>query len=212
MSITSLRQVTALVEEEKRKAEQTVIKLTNQALCYVRNMALNPIISAEEKAIRQKELAEEKLLVTFLGDALEKAEEGLRIVNEQVAKMQTEVNEYAAIQEKILARLRTDNIDVSYYLDCSLDEPKTLGSLAQELADATTVGLEVTASIADGELDVTGVTPVIKRPDINIPIPEVVDDVKDTAARVGGLRGSIQATQDREELIGEELKDKGIDI
>ena len=42
-------------------------------------MALNPIISAEEKAIRQKELAEEKLLVTFLGDALEKAEEGLRI-------------------------------------------------------------------------------------------------------------------------------------
>ena len=120
MSITSLRQVTALVEEEKRKAEQTVIKLTNQALCYVRNMALNPIISAEEKAIRQKELAEEKLLVTFLGDALEEAEKGLRIVNEQVAKMQTEVNEYAAIQEKILARLRTDNIDVSYYLDCSL--------------------------------------------------------------------------------------------
>ena len=36
--------------------------------------------------------------------------------------------------------------------------------------------------------------------------------MKDTAARVGGLRGSIQATQDREELICEELKDKGIDI
>ena len=65
MSITILRQVTALVEEEKRKAEQTVIKLTNQALCYVRNMALNPIIFGRRKGNSSKGTCRRKVISYF---------------------------------------------------------------------------------------------------------------------------------------------------
>jgi len=203
MSITSLTQVLALVEEEKAKVEQTITQFATKQLCYVRNQALYPVIWAEEKVNQIVEENKEKALITLFGKQLEDAEGLLVKANERLAQIQAEINQAAAIQERVLALLRADGIDVSFFLDCSLDPPESLGSIADQLADT----VEVAVSVAEGEVDVTTVVGV---PDINVPIPDVVEDAKEAAARVGGIAGSVKAIKERQELIGDELEEKGL--
>ena len=198
MSITSLTQVLELVKEEKEKVEQTITEFATKQLCYARNKALQPAIWAEEQAKQIKEDLEEKTLITFFGKQLEDAEGLLVEANERLAQIQAEINQAAAIQERVLALLRADGIDVSFFLDCSLDPPESLGSIADQLADT----VDVAVSIAEGEVDVSVAVGV---PDINVPIPDVVEDANEAAARVGGIAGSVKAIKERQELIDEEL-------
>jgi len=202
MSITSLKQVLALVEEEKAKVEQTITEFATKQLCYARNKALQPAIWAEEQAKQIKEELEEKTLITFFGKQLEDAEGLLVKANERLAQIQAEINQAAAIQERVLALLRADGIDVSFFLDCSLDPPESLGSIADQLTAAVDVAVSV-----EGEVDVSVAVGV---PDINVPIPDVVEDAKEAAARVGGIAGSVKAIKQRQELIGDELEEKGL--
>ena len=202
MSITSITQVLALVEEEKAKVEQTITEFATKQLCYARNKALQPAIWAEEQAKQIKEELEEKTLITFFGKQLEDAEGLLVKANERLAQIQAEINQAAAIQERVLALLRADGIDVSFFLDCSLDPPESLGSIADQLTAAVDVAVSV-----EGEVDVSVAVGV---PDINVPIPDVVEDAKEAAARVGGIAGSVKAIKQRQELIGDELEEKGL--
>ena len=203
MSITSLKQVLALVEEEKAKVEQTITEFATKQLCYARNKALQPAIWAKEQADQIKEELAEQKLITIFGKQLDDAEKLLVKANKRLADIQAEINRAAAIQERVLALLRADGIDVSFFLDCSLDPPESLGSIADQLADT----VEVAVSIAEGEVDVTTVVGV---PDINVPIPDVVREAQEAAERVGGIAGSVKAIKERQELIGDELEEKGL--
>lgn len=203
MSITSLQQVMALVNEEKNKVEQTISEFATKQLCYVRNKALQPAIWAEEQAKQIKEDLEEKALITFFGKQLDGAEKLLVKANERLADIQAEINQAAAIQERVLALLRADGIDVSFFLDCSLDPPESLGSIADQLADT----VDVAVSVAEGEVDISVAVGV---PDINVPIPDVVREAQEAAERVGGVAGSVKAIKKRQELIGDELEEKGL--
>ncbi len=202
MSITSLKQVLALVEEEKAKVEQTITEFATKQLCYARNKALQPAIWAEEQTKQIKEELEEKTLITFFEKQLDDAEKLLVKANKRLADIQAEINRAAAIQERVLALLRADGIDVSFFLDCSLDPPESLGSIADQLTAAVDVAVSV-----EGEVDVSVAVGV---PDINVPIPDVVEDAKEAAARVGGIAGSVKAIKQRQELIGDELEEKGL--
>jgi len=202
MSITSITQVLALVEEEKEKVEQTITEFATKQLCYARNKALQPVIWAEEQTKQIKEELEEKTLITFFEKQLDDAEKLLVKANKRLADIQAEINRAAAIQERVLALLRADGIDVSFFLDCSLDPPESLGSIADQLTAAVDVAVSV-----EGEVDVSVAIGV---PDINVPIPDVVEDAKEAAARVGGIAGSVKAIKQRQELIGDELEEKGL--
>jgi len=202
MSITSITQVLALVEEEKAKVEQTITEFATKQLCYARNKALQPVIWAEEQTKQIKEELEEKTLITFFEKQLDDAEKLLVKANKRLADIQAEINRAAAIQERVLALLRADGIDVSFFLDCSLDPPESLGSIADQLTAAVDVAVSV-----EGEVDVSVAIGV---PDINVPIPDVVEDAKEAAARVGGIAGSVKAIKQRQELIGDELEEKGL--
>lgn len=202
MSITSITQVLALVEEEKAKVEQTITEFATKQLCYARNKALQPAIWAEEQTKQIKEELEEKTLITFFEKELDDAEKLLVKANKRLADIQAEINRAAAIQERVLALLRADGIDVSFFLDCSLDPPESLGSIADQLTAAVDVAVSV-----EGEVDVSVAVGV---PDINVPIPDVVEDAKEAAARVGGIAGSVKAIKQRQELIGDELEEKGL--
>jgi hypothetical protein len=202
MSITSITQVLALVEEEKAKVEQTITEFATKQLCYARNKALQPAIWAKEQADQIKEELEEKTLITFFEKQLDDAEKLLVKANKRLADIQAEINRAAAIQERVLALLRADGIDVSFFLDCSLDPPESLGSIADQLTAAVDVAVSV-----EGEVDVSVAVGV---PDINVPIPDVVEDAKEAAARVGGIAGSVKAIKQRQELIGDELEEKGL--
>jgi len=202
MSITSITQVLALVEEEKAKVEQTITEFATKQLCYARNKALQPAIWAKEQADQIKEELEEKTLITFFEKELDDAEKLLVKANKRLADIQAEINRAAAIQERVLALLRADGIDVSFFLDCSLDPPESLGSIADQLTAAVDVAVSV-----EGEVDVSVAVGV---PDINVPIPDVVEDAKEAAARVGGIAGSVKAIKQRQELIGDELEEKGL--
>ena len=202
MSITSITQVLALVEEEKAKVEQTITEFATKQLCYARNKALQPAIWAEEQTKQIKEELEEKTLITFFEKQLDDAEKLLVKANKRLADIQAEINRAAAIQERVLALLRADGIDVSFFLDCSLDPPESLGSIADQLTAAVDVAVSV-----EGEVDVSVAVGV---PDINVPIPDVVEDAKEAAARVGGIAGSVKAIKQRQELIGDELEEKGL--
>ena len=202
MSITSITQVLALVEEEKAKVEQTITEFATKQLCYARNKALQPVIWAEEQTKQIKEELEEKTLITFFEKQLDDAEKLLVKANKRLADIQAEINRAAAIQERVLALLRADGIDVSFFLDCSLDPPESLGSIADQLTAAVDVAVSV-----EGEVDVSVAVGV---PDINVPIPDVVEDAKEAAARVGGIAGSVKAIKQRQELIGDELEEKGL--
>jgi len=202
MSITSLKQVLALVEEEKAKVEQTITEFATKQLCYARNKALQPAIWAEEQAKQIEEELAEQTLITIFGKQLDDAEKLLVKANKRLADIQAEINRAAAIQERVLALLRADGIDVSFFLDCSLDPPESLGSIADQLTAAVDVAVSV-----EGEVDVSVAVGV---PDINVPIPDVVEDAKEAAARVGGIAGSVKAIKQRQELIGDELEEKGL--
>jgi len=202
MSITSITQVLALVEEEKAKVEQTITEFATKQLCYARNKALQPAIWAKEQADQIEEELEEKTLITFFEKQLDDAEKLLVKANKRLADIQAEINRAAAIQERVLALLRADGIDVSFFLDCSLDPPESLGSIADQLTAAVDVAVSV-----EGEVDVSVAIGV---PDINVPIPDVVEDAKEAAARVGGIAGSVKAIKQRQELIGDELEEKGL--
>jgi len=202
MSITSITQVLALVEEEKAKVEQTITEFATKQLCYARNKALQPAIWAKEQADQIEEELEEKTLITFFEKQLDDAEKLLVKANKRLADIQAEINRAAAIQERVLALLRADGIDVSFFLDCSLDPPESLGSIADQLTAAVDVAVSV-----EGEVDVSVAVGV---PDINVPIPDVVEDAKEAAARVGGIAGSVKAIKQRQELIGDELEEKGL--
>ena len=202
MSITSITQVLALVEEEKAKVEQTITEFATKQLCYARNKALQPAIWAEEQTKQIKEELEEKTLITFFEKQLDDAEKLLVKANKRLADIQAEINRAAAIQERVLALLRADGIDVSFFLDCSLDPPESLGSIADQLTAAVDVAVSV-----EGEVDVSVAVGV---PDINVPIPDVVEDAKEAAARVGGIAGSVKAIKERQKLIGDELEEKGL--
>ena len=202
MSITSITQVLALVEEEKAKVEQTITEFATKQLCYARNKALQPAIWAEEQAKQIEEELAEQTLITIFGKQLDDAEKLLVKANKRLADIQAEINRAAAIQERVLALLRADGIDVSFFLDCSLDPPESLGSIADQLTAAVDVAVSV-----EGEVDVSVAVGV---PDINVPIPDVVEDAKEAAARVGGIAGSVKAIKQRQELIGDELEEKGL--
>lgn len=202
MSITSITQVLALVEEEKAKVEQTITEFATKQLCYARNKALQPAIWAEEQAKQIEEELAEQTLITIFGKQLDDAEKLLVKANKRLADIQAEINRAAAIQERVLALLRADGIDVSFFLDCSLDPPESLGSIADQLTAAVDVAVSV-----GGEVDVSVAVGV---PDINVPIPDVVEDAKEAAARVGGIAGSVKAIKQRQELIGDELEEKGL--
>tara|TARA_Y100000310_G_C20308055_1_gene634902 strand:+ start:27 stop:668 length:642 start_codon:yes stop_codon:yes gene_type:complete len=197
MSITSLTQVTALVEEETAKIQDTIETFIIQKACYYKNKALSVKygpIWAEQELLQIAEDAKEKNLVTFLGKALETAEEGLRIANENLAVVQTEINELARIQDKVLALLTADGVDVSLFIDCSLTGTD---SFIESLTDV----VEVTASITELSTEGVSLDIDVPVPDINIPRIDVVEDAQEAASRVGGVVGTMERIKETQKEV-----------
>jgi hypothetical protein len=207
MSITSLTQVTALVEEETAKIQDTIETFIIQKACYYKNKALSFTygpVWAEQELLQIAEDAKEKNLVTFLGKALETAEEGLRIANENLAVVQTEINELARIQDKVLALLTADGVDVSLFIDCSLTGTD---SFVKSLTDVVEVTASITELSTEGvSLDIDVPVPDIKEEglriaDINIPRIDVVEDAQEAASRVGGVVGTMERIKETQKEV-----------
>jgi hypothetical protein len=203
--------VTALVEEETAKIQDTIETFIIQKACYYKNKALSFTygpVWAEQELLQIAEDAKEKALVTFLGKALETAEEGLRIANENLAVVQTELNELARIQDKVLALLTADGVDVSLFIDCSLTGTD---SFVKSLTDV----VEVTASITELSTEGVSLDIDVPVPDINIPRIDVVEDAQEAASRVGGVVGTMERIKETAKEVktaaekrAEELEEK----
>ena len=97
------------------------------------------------------------------------------------------------IQSKVLSAIEGDvRYDASLFIDCGGT------SLVESLTDVS-VSVSVTAEGVTGSIT----TPTV--PDINIPVPTVVNETIEAARRVGGISGTIDRIEETQEEIEESL-------
>ena len=189
MSITSLTQVTNLVNDRIANTEAAVKKLIAQKVCYVRNKAIAPLIWAEEQAKEVYEAKIAKALADKAKIALDFAENALRAVNKNLAVIQTEINEMEAIQNRVLALIEGDaSYNTTLFIDCSIvDGDSDLDALiAQAIAG---ISVDVTSEGVSVDVDVG-----IDLPDVGTGI---IGDAAETAENAAKVTGSVVGTIER---------------
>ena len=193
MSLTSLTQLTTAIDERIATTEAAIKDFITQKACYVRNQAIAPLVWAEQEAITKKEELEASAAVAAAQLLLVKAEEGLQKMNEKLSEIQSELTLLERIQSKVLTAIEGDaRYDATLFIDCGGT------SLVESLTD-TSVGVSVTTEGVTGFIT----TPTV--PDINIPVPTVVNETVEAAKRVGGIAGTIDRIEETQEEIEEAL-------
>ena len=193
MSITSLTQLTNVINERVATTEASIKDFITQKACYVRNKAIAPLVWVEQEAIAKKEELEASAALIAAKLILDGAETTLQNLNEQLSKIQSELSLLEKIQSKVLSAIEGDvRYDASLFIDCGGT------SLVESLTDVS-VGVSVTSEGVTGSIT----TPTV--PDVNIPVPTVVNQTVAAARQVGGISGTIDRIEETQEEIEESL-------
>jgi hypothetical protein len=182
-----------VINERVATTEASIKDFITQKACYVRNKAIAPLVWVEQEAIAKKEELEASAALIAAKLILDGAETTLQNLNEQLSKIQSELSLLEKIQSKVLSAIEGDvRYDASLFIDCGGT------SLVESLTDVS-VGVSVTSEGVTGSIT----TPTV--PDVNIPVPTVVNQTVAAARQVGGISGTIDRIEETQEEIEESL-------